>query len=497
MADENFFLKMSNWNLGASLGGYAEGSTKYYEANFTSPTTLSSTINELLEKEQNTVTLTCSSGYLDFDQAYTQYGLLEGAFLAKYTSYMIKTNFNNQENFKKAYTNCQGKKECDITYKPEWFTEEANDYIKGENNQPKHKFYLRYHCTNIEIDLYGNVFPKADLNFAVVIVNLLVFLLALLFLYRWKVNETKIFSNFRQTTPLPSDYALKFKNLPKNTNEEQLKRDLKAHLEKFYPHLNIKSQAIVDMNVSKNNDMLYLDRILKQKRNRAEAYFQKMVEDKLIEVPENQTMDLNFLRAYVRQNPDKFRSQKGKKSLQKMFNELQKVEKLEAKVKKQSNKSASFLSVYVTFNLNVNAVKIYNAMNISSTKRLMMNICPNKDHICSFKDKILKVQHPPQPINIMWENVQVSPFEKRIRRLISFLATIFLIAIPIIIVIVISYNMKNAEPSKITCPKDDVFAEENMTDAKLEIIKKDYTSETSENLMFCYCVKEFRARFNQ
>ena len=137
-------------------------------------------------------------------------------------------------------------------------------------------------------------------------------------------------------------------------------------------------------------------------------------------------------------------------------------------------------------------------MTIPQSQRLRLNCFGTTGHINAFSSKIVSVKNAPEPVNISWENLQVSPLEKKVRRVISWMATLFLIGIPILVVVLISLSIKKNETLKFSCPKNSIFGSKDqaLSSNTMQILVSDFKSPESENLMFCYCYADFRNRIN-
>lgn len=498
LQDDNFILAMRDWSLTGSLGGYSYGSTRFYEANFSSPSVLNSTMNNLTSSDPNTIVLECPKGQIDINQKYTYYGLILRDFPSAYTFFMFEKAFNNESAFYKSLANCTGKGNCTISYDSSWFAASAVDYIEGTNGKVRHKLYLKYHCANIRLSYFNQFYSKSDLNYVIIVINFLILGFFLVYLICWSYYEKKIFRDYVSKMPHPSDYTLKIKNLPQHWNEETLAQNLHLHLMHYAKSMKISGEPIVDINVAKNNSILHLDQLIRKYEIKATGIVQKLLDDQVIENPPQGTpLDIKYLLEYRLLNPDKFKEPKVEKELKEFMDMIKKKQVYEVKREKSATQKETFQSVFVTFNTNLNAVRFFNAMNISKSKRMSLNcLSGKKGHINKFANKIVRVKKAPEPINIEWENLQVSPFEKKVRRVVSWVSTILLIGIPIIVVTLISLNIKRNEPLKFSCPNNSVFSAKNqeLSTKEKSILINDFKSKDSENLMFCYCYADFKKR---
>lgn len=409
---------------------------------------------------------------------------------------MYEKDFNNNTAFYQAISSCDGKGSCLLNYTSSWFKSGTENIVYGPGGEMKYKLYLKYHCMNVQISFFGKEFSKSDLNYVVIGINLAIIVIFIGYLISWYFYEKKIFKFFEDTRPLPSDYTIKLKNLPQNLTEEELKRGLYDHFNNFKAELKINSDLIVDINLAKTNDLIYLNNLINSCDNKIKSYINKMEKDNIIEHKES-NVNLGQLIENLTRDPKITKSDTANSMFKRLVKTAHKKSKLEKRLEHVRNKKIDFQSAFITFNYNVNKVKFLNAMNISACKRFKLCCMPKTDHPNYFKGKILSAKNPSEPVNILWENLQVSPLEKRIRRVISWILSIVLIAIPILIVILISISIADAEPLKLSCPKNRIFSEENMSanpNIKQALIE-DYRVNKATSLMFCYCYQNIRKRF--
>lgn len=493
----NFILNLRDITLSSSLGGYAQGSTRFYEANFTNASSLRSTLNNLTSGDPNVIDIVCPKGVLDTTPEYTYYGLVDSNFPSSYTFYMYVREFNNNTAFYESIKPCQGKPNCTVPYSGSWFTSGAAGQITGGNGN-QYKLYMKYHCIDIKMDFFGKVYDKTKLNYVIVIINLLILGIFILYLINWSYYEANIFSRLRVEIPHASHYTLKIKNLPQHLTEEELAQRLHDHLLRAGGKLGLTGNFIVDINVAKNNSILCLDQLINKYNIKISAVIEKLVEDGAIELPpEGTPLDVKWVLEQRILNPSKFTEEKIKPKMESLLKSVKKLQTYEKKKENKEEKKETFQSVFVTFDTYLTKLKIASAMNITKFKRLSLK-CGHADHICAFFDKVLRAKNPPEPENITWENLQVTPTSKKIRRTISWVVTILLIGVPIIVVILLSISLRKEEAFKFSCPSNGIFAENNMTQTKYDILIEDYRAkEKSENLMFCYCYEDFAKRLTK
>ena len=71
-------------------------------------------------------------------------------------------------------------------------------------------------------------------------------------------------------------------------SEEQLKQTIYDHLNEFKNKLMIRSDCIIDINVTKNNNLLYMDQLISSYDIKITNYFDKMITEGIINKPEGQ-----------------------------------------------------------------------------------------------------------------------------------------------------------------------------------------------------------------
>ncbi len=409
---------------------------------------------------------------------------------------MYEKDHNNNTAFYQAIAYCNGKSSCMLNYNADWFKDGTQNLVYASNGELKYKLYLKYHCQNVQVPFFGTEVSKADLNYVVIGINLAILLVFAIYLISWYFYEKKIFKYFKDTKPLPSDYTLKLKNLPQNLNEEDLKLALYDHFTSFKSHLKISSDAIVDINLAKTNDQLYLINLISSYDRKLKSYIEIMEKENIIEHKDD-NVNIGELIERLKKAPSIEANPKAKSIFKRIVTVAHKKAKYEAQMSHVKTKPIKFQSAFITFNFNVNKVKYLNAMNLSAFSRFRLGCCRNKDSLNYFKGKVLRAQNPSEPINILWHNLQISPLSKRIRRVLSWICSIVLIAIPVFVVIIISFNIADAEPLKLSCPKTKIFTDENMSKnpSVKETLIQDYRVNNATSLMFCYCYQNIRKRF--
>ena len=75
LEQSNLIFKLRLWIYSASIGGYAEASSRFYEANFTNITTLTSGYNQLEEGDPNKFKINCEKGLINTAPTLTYFGL--------------------------------------------------------------------------------------------------------------------------------------------------------------------------------------------------------------------------------------------------------------------------------------------------------------------------------------------------------------------------------------------------------------------------------------
>lgn len=498
------FLELRDWTLSASLGGYASSSAQFYEANFTNISTLDSSTNRITGNDNpNSIGLTCVLGSLDVSPTFTYYGLIPKRFPASYTFYMYVKSENNATNFYNAISSCEGQKKCTVAYNSNWFQGAAEDYISGKQGGEAHKFYLKYRCKDIELTYFGKTLKKETLNALIIIIYVVLLISFLGYLWAWSHFEDKIFSFFRDHHPLPSDYTIKLKELPQNLSEPEFKESLLKHFQAFHKSVGVRPDAIVDIQVAKNNEIMYYDAKLKKLNTELQNIIEMLVNEKTIPRPEEgKPLDVDYVKTYFNQHPANFKEKVAKRRIENFFELLTKKQRNDLKRQEKGKNQSKFESAFITFDYHQSKVKVFNKMNISKWQRWTSG-CSDKASINKFEGKVLRVEQACEPDNINWHNLQTSGCQKFMRRLLSWTLTIALVAVPLVIVILISRSLKDTEPLKLNCPPSGTFSKEvisSNSDSSKAIrlaLVKDYESPNSENLMFCYCFESFRERFNQ
>jgi len=148
--------------------------------------------------------------------------------------------------------------------------------IRGEAGSPAQKLYLKYHCSGIEVGLFGQALPKSSFFRPwILALNATVACLFALFLSLWSRNERAAFRSYLSRTPLPSDFALKLRNLPQSLTAEELKRALLVHFRDHHTDEHTREmlgQPLVEVSLAKNNALLDIqEKILRSEQKVKDA----------------------------------------------------------------------------------------------------------------------------------------------------------------------------------------------------------------------------------
>lgn len=503
----NFFLVLRDWALAGSLGGYAYGTSRFFGSNFTNITTLDSSMNNITSSNPNSISLDCKLGVLDISKDYCYYGLILKDFPSAYTFFMFEQSLNNYSSFYKAITHCQGKRNCTVTYSSDWFLPKADAYIKGTGGHQQHNLYLKYHCKDVKLDYFGYSVSKSTMNNAVVAINGFLLFAFLFYLLCWSIYEDRIFTQFIQDHPHPSDYTIKLKNLPQNLKEEDLAKKLLDHFKNHARYVGLKEgNLVISIAFAQNNRIIQISNELKQQQKKIKEITASLAKEDNFKLPDDGTpLDSKYYLSYVEQNKSKFSVKKVADEGKKLEKILKKKEELMTQKEKVENKKFSFQSAFITFNTTAIRQQFFERMNITLLKKIGLKCLGSTEnnkglgHINVFDKVILEAQNAPEPINIDWNNLQISPLRKKLTRIFFWMLTIGIMAIPIVGVYFISLNLKQNEGLKINCPENSPFTQKGqvLTKAIESILIKDFVKKDSENLMFCYCYADFKQRLNQ
>ena len=505
----NLALVLQDVSLATSIAGYSSSASRFYQANFQDISTLSSSLNNLTSSNSNPneVSLDCGNGLVDTDSRFTVFGLLDQRFPSSYTYYMIVKSANNETNFYNDISSCTNKSSCKVNYTSNWFTDAATDYITGAQSKRKYKFYLRYHCTGIKFELStGTSTSKSSFIATIFSLNILNVVFFVLYMTFWVYYEKKIFKKYRDEGLMPSDYTIQIRNLPQNMKEEELKTELYNHLKKFKDELKIRSEEpIVDINVAKTSNLLYIDQQIQFIDTRTSLLVEKLIADHAVpQPPGDGVLDLKFILGYLKSNSQAHLRKDSAVDFESLLLLMKGKKMLEKRRREMEKEKQTFSSVFVTFNVNKNKVKYYNALNISNSTRFFFFICKKKqrgaDDISMFRDNILSVKDPVEPINITWSNLQISRLEKRVRRSASLLFTIMLVVLPVVLVATVNNFITQLGDLKISCPDHEIFSPAQVTanpNISVLVVQDYLRGANSEKLIYCYCLADLNNRYNQ
>ncbi|CAD8174102.1 unnamed protein product [Paramecium pentaurelia] len=251
---------------------------------------------------------------------------------------------------------------------------------------------------NKDVDIAGSV-----LNFITTLI-----LIVLLFLYRKRINI--LANKIDEKSILASDYSIIVENIPRDAKEEEIKE--------FFSKINNHEYKI--QKICMGFQIQQYLQILKQKQDQ-EKTFTKILECERLGKP------------IPPQLPNKVDLTQ---TLDQLANQLDKYEE-------NFETSFQFSGVaIISYNTEdeANAVcKFFRATRLHLILSQVMRVIGQKD-IRRFRDNVIVVSKAPEPGDILWGNLGVTLLEQYKRKLITNLATIFLLGICFGILFGLSYG---------------------------------------------------------
>ena len=302
------------------------------------------------------------------------------------------------------------------------------------------KLYLKIYCQDSTLRLFNKDVNKKDYSFFIVCVNFLTLLVYCGFLIFAGLAEDKTVDYFEKEKASPSDFALEFKNLPREVGEQEMIGKIYAHLQKLSEAEKLEGNPIIDVTVGQKNDTFILNKQISDCNDNLSYIYEDLKSKKYMK---DKKLDQNLNMIQLTKIIKQIKKEKHKTEAKKMLDKLLLIakEKKDAiEIKKEMAKEKKHIhKAYVTFQT-VELKNFYlNSMKSSSCGR-----CCLKRKIRKLRQKkggkyeemeydvrvldgnVLKVELPPQPININWPNMTIGGKKKFFRRSLSWLLTLLL-----------------------------------------------------------------------
>jgi len=420
-----------------------------------------------------------------------------------------KKECNNDTAFKESLQACRDRENCFLPYNSSWFDAEcAKKYIEGTSEVHKHKLFLKLHCYHPEGDKYYGL-----LHF----LNFLVILVVLTFIMCWSMAEKKFFEQHAIKYPKPSDYTIELRNLPDGRNREELQSQLYMHLMKHEPKLSVFDGSIINILVPTAEEKLSSMIENKKKKEEVTKILDELHEFGLFKEVNIDNISSKLINETVEKEREEINKNypwwkrtwwfieklvcvaNGPKNLVKEL-KIQYDEKIElqAKIAKSEDKeNVRFNSAFVTFATIYAKTQFYKAINISYMYRLCCFKCFRKcnkkadRHIISFEKFNIEARKPSEPVNILWTNLHFTDASRRLRRIVSFILTVLIVLVPVVLVIIASALLLNQNYLDAVCPKEENGKKLDQNDPFMKDVIQDYERPDSQNLIGCLCFKNY------
>lgn len=413
---------------------------------------------------------------------------------------------NNVDGFRHSLRGCTGQESCYLPYDSNWFVENCTkNYIEGTSEIQKHKLFIKLHCYH----------PDGEKQYITLhSLNFLVILVVLTFIMCWSMAEKRFFEQHAIKYPKPSDYTIELRNLPDGRSREELQAQLCMHLMKYEPKLNVLDGSIINILVPIAEDKL--SNLIKRTQKKEEV--SKILDDLHGFGIFKEVTIHNISSQLISDTEEKERKEINKEYpcwkrtwwfLQKLvcvasgpknlIKELKKdldkrIELKEYIAKSEEKENVRFNSAFVTFSTMYAKNQYYKAINISYMYRLCCFICFRKcnkkadRHIMSFEKLNLEARKPSDPVNILWTNLHITDASRRLRGIVSFILTILIVLVPVVLVIIASTLLLNQNYLDAACPKEKNL---HLNADFMKDVVQDYERPDSQNLIGCLCFKNY------
>eukprot|EP00742_Colponemidia_sp_Colp-10_P003796 GILJ01004043.1.p1 GENE.GILJ01004043.1~~GILJ01004043.1.p1 ORF type:complete len:1123 (-),score=165.75 GILJ01004043.1:136-3504(-) len=406
-----------------------------------------SQLNYTAPPSPNTVSVSCPFGLID---AVAGVGMgAEGASCEKKNVPFTEclNDVMNFTAFKQEFAPCLGQSSCSLN-----ITAEIIGHDPRCVGTPNPAIFLQAVCRDNDYKIFGFTFQKTTLTFVIIgfdLVGVLVFLALLPWLKSKQSREVFLID---MSTTTAADYTVMIRNLPSGNNPAELKPDLWDFLERILSQCppvmyEVPRVNIVDIQLGFSNSQL-ID-VYKQvgeirKKN-------EFLEGKVVRM-----LDLKMSE-----------SKCSKLQNQIVKNEL-KIEKLQQRYQKWKTKNQTHaLCAFVTFEHDEGFQRCLAAIG---------GVFVSKQF--KFQGKRVRAAQAPEPSDIIWENLGVSPFEQFLRKTFTAFIAFLLLCISFGVIYFVKTQdtlFSSKYPSTNDCPAslttDQVYAD----------------TFQSRTLIFCYC----------
>jgi len=384
------------------------------------------------------ITLTCDRGGLGSFQTL-EYGRIyndessTSCDLLTIFSWNRDCNNDDQTSVESSYASCQGSSSCTIRVDSSFFDSAKAGCASQIDSSAR--FYFRAYCQNDSINVTGgSSLSKKTIGYIIASIDAAICVIYFLMLFLLRGLQKKAVYNLEDSLNSVDGYTLKISNLPSSKHRAELKRELWKHFTQVEDREEKKVYNVVDVQLAESNTSLQLQLRMAALKKKKEGLYKKFAKNFGNKI-EDKAKKLTYadIKALARQG--NLRMLREFRAIRKLKEQQQ---KLKSQLKHENNqKKSQVLAAFVTFETREQRDDAFTRFQKSPFARFCYSFCScsyEKD-INIFHGSYLKVKDAPAPNNILWANLDVTQFEKFLRRLVSWIITVGFWAISFIFIV--------------------------------------------------------------
>jgi hypothetical protein len=407
-----------------SLGGMSSYKNKFFEFE--------------LATSNVSFALSCTQGTFTADSSYSYFGLVPTAAHAKYIYRQLDKTCNNDTTFDAALAGCYGKTSCSVTWNTNWFDATCLAALTGQ------KAYLKMYCIDARIDFPIFPYPMTEpirqwvLNFIIVIVNAIILLVFFWFMHAQAKLEKNATDYYLSSKGYASNYTIQITGFLADCNAEDLLVDLYGHLRKYLEPEGLEN-SIYDIQLAQSYKKFYIQKNMYELQSQATAMLKFFYSRKFYQEDDGKmTSDLGAMEADCNTKIQDSGKQKKALNIVESLKKIQsKQNELRERLETLETEKDYIIAAYVTFERVSDRNLIMEKMGTSPCGHLGLRCCADRKtaDIRVMNGRILAASSPPEPENIIWENIQYSPTNRFFRRVLSYFIWLCMFTIPVLIII--------------------------------------------------------------
>jgi len=436
-----------------------------------------------------------------------QYGVVTETELMDCSSYSgfswdMRCNNPDKSRIESAYKqDCEGKESCELVVSSSDFDFDQSGCSRWNPMNPNNDNLLYFNVFSKDITTKlsgGSEIRQKSIGYLVASFDAVIYIILLLMLYRLKFYENKTVTNVLENNQGVDSYTIQVRSLPKKLSVLQLRAELWKHFDKIANEFEeSKGEFLVaDVQLAESNTLLKLNAKLETLQAKKEISSRNYYE-KWSEKSEKNQITFKDLEKISEEKKEKKKAQKGFNIIKKM---REKQASLQGKINKlRGSENSGVTSAFITFKSSATRDLVYNGSQRSPFMRMLnvLGCCASRKDCNKFVFErgnlrvkaYLRVTDANDPADIKWENIGSKPYDRNLRRLISWTITLALWILNFALMVVIK-NQQTYLAEQVQSKKDcSQYTDLSKEDAIADL-------ESREGPLECYCRKNMKEAFS-